>query len=229
MSSILVVDDDAHIREVARFALAKAGYTVELASDGSTALDRIERGPKVDLMVLDVLMPELDGLALCRRLAGRIPIVFLSSRGEEADRVLGLDLGADDYLAKPFSPRELVARVAAVLRRSSTDHVPESRPVLAIGSIEIDRDRHEVRVARAAGAAMEPLAVTATELKLLATLVSHRGRVLSRGQLITTVYGDDHHISERTIDTHVRNLRAKLTAAGGDVIETVHGVGYRCG
>lgn len=222
MTSVLVVDDDAHIREVARFALAKAGYTVELANDGAYALERIERGPKPDLIVLDVLMPELDGLAVCRRLSGRVPIVMLSSRGEEADRVLGLDLGADDYLAKPFSPRELVARVAAVLRRAATK-VPEARPVLAIGPVEIDRDRHEVRVSNTL------LQVTATELKLLATLASHRGRVLSRGQLITTVYGDDHHISERTIDTHVRNLRAKLTALGSDVIETVHGVGYRAG
>lgn len=223
MTSVLVVDDDAHIREVARFALAKAGYTVELATDGACALERIERGPKPDLIVLDVLMPELDGLAVCRRLGGRIPIVMLSSRGEEADRVLGLDLGADDYLAKPFSPRELVSRVAAVLRRTAGAQVPEARPVLAIGQLEIDRDRHEVRISGAS------LQVTATELKLLATLVGHRGRVLSRGQLITTVYGDDHHISERTIDTHVRNLRAKLTAAGSDVIETVHGVGYRAG
>jgi len=227
MTAVLVVDDDAHIREVARFALARAGYAVELAVDGARAAERLERGG-IDLVVLDVLMPELDGLALCRRLGGRVPVVFLSSRGEEADRVLGLDLGADDYLAKPFSPRELVARVAAVLRRSTTTTVPEARPLLAIDAeagvrVVIDRDRHEVKVGDV------PLPVTATELRLLATLAAHRGRVLSRGQLISTVYGDDHHISERTIDTHVRNLRAKLSAAGGDVIETVHGVGYRCG
>ena len=235
MTSVLVVDDDAHIREVARFALVKAGYAVELASDGAHAFDRLERGG-IDLVVLDVLMPELDGLALCRRLQHqgtcspggslaqrRVPIVFLSSRGEEADRVLGLDLGADDYLAKPFSPRELVARVAAVLRRSKPEPAQVPRPILMIGIVAIDRDRHEVRVSDA------PLTVTATELRLLATLALHPGRVLSRGQLIATVYGDDHHISERTIDTHVRNLRAKLAAAGADVIETVHGVGYRCG
>ena len=222
MTTVLIVDDDAHIREVARFALAKAGYSVELASDGAQAYERLERGG-IDLVVLDVLMPELDGLALCRRLGGRVPVVFLSSRGEEADRVLGLDLGADDYLAKPFSPRELVARIGAVLRRTSATQVPEARPLLTIGAVAIDRDRHEVRIHDA------PLQVTATELRLLATLAIHRGRVLSRGQLISTVYGDDHHISERTIDTHVRNLRAKLTAAGSDVIETIHGVGYRCG
>lgn len=227
MATILVVDDDAHIREVARFALARAGHSVELANDGAAAMSRIEQRVP-DLVVLDVLMPELDGLALCRRLRNngqRVPIVFLSSRAEESDRILGLDLGADDYLTKPFSPRELVSRVAAVLRRASPDvvaAVPAAQPVLAIGEVAIDRDRHEVKVSGS------PLDVTATELRLLATLASHRGRVLSRGQLIATVYGDDHHISERTIDTHVRNLRAKLAAAGAPVIETVHGVGYRC-
>jgi len=224
MASVLVVDDDAHIREVARFALARAGHAVELAHDGEVAYTRLARGG-IDLVVLDVLMPELDGFALCRRLraSGRVPIVFLSSRGEEADRVLGLDLGADDYLAKPFSPRELVARVAAVLRRTADRQLPAAQPVLAIGAVAIDRDRHELRVGDRA------LDVTATELRLLAALAAHRGRVLSRAQLIAAVYGGDHHISERTIDTHVRNLRAKLTAAGADVIETVHGVGYRCG
>jgi two-component system OmpR family response regulator len=227
MTSVLVVDDDAHIREVARFALIRAGHVVELAGDGAEALDRLHRGG-IDLVVLDVLMPELDGFAVCRQIRahGRTPIIFLSSRGEEVDRVLGLELGADDYLTKPFSPRELVARVAAVLRRASepaAGSVPAPQPPLAIGRVTIDRDRHEVRVGD------DALIVTATELRLLATLATHRGRVLSRGQLIATVYGGDHHISERTIDTHVRNLRAKLAARGADVIETVHGVGYRCG
>jgi len=222
MASVLVVDDDAHIREVARFALARAGHDVELATDGLAAESRLARGA-IDLVVLDILMPELDGFAVCRRLRGRVPVVFLSSRGEEADRVLGLDLGADDYLAKPFSPRELVARVAAVLRRTAQTS-PEAvapLPVLVVGRVSIDRDRHEVRVGDT------PLPVTATELRLLAALAAHRGRVLARGQLIATVYGGDHHITERTIDTHVRNLRAKLAEAGV-VIETVHGVGYRC-
>ena len=232
MATILVVDDDPHIREVARFALARAGHVVELAGNGVEAEARLARG-RIDLVVLDILMPELDGLSLCRRLAGAMStikrlepapaIVLVSSRGEEADRVLGLELGADDYLAKPFSPRELVARVAAVLRRTAAEAVPAARPVLQVGTVTIDRDRHAVQIAGA------ELVVTATELRLLATLAIHKGRVLSRHQLIATVYGDDHHISARTIDTHIRNLRAKLAAAGAPVIETVHGVGYRCG
>ncbi|MEJ7598740.1 MAG: response regulator transcription factor [Kofleriaceae bacterium] len=221
MPSILIADDDAHVREVARFALSRAGYAVELAGDGVVALDRLGHGG-IDLVVLDVLMPELDGLAVCRQISGKVPVILPSSRGEEVDRVMGLELGADDYLAKPFSPRELVARVTAVLRRAHAERIPEPKPVLALGPVAIDRDRHEVRVRE------DALAVTATELRLLGALASHRGRVLSRGQLIATVYGDDHHVSERTIDTHVRNLRAKLAAAGADVIETVHGVGYRC-
>jgi len=224
MATILVVDDDAHLREVVRFALARAGHAVELACDGVAALERVARGG-IELVVLDVLMPELDGLSVCRRLRGQVPIVFLSSRGEELDRVLGLEYGADDYLAKPFSPRELVARVAAVLRRASPQTAAAAplppRPPLAIGGVAIDRDRHEVRVGGA------PLAVTATELRLLAALAEHGGRVLSRAQLIAAAYGDDHHITARTIDTHIRNLRAKLASAGAPVIETVHGVGYR--
>ena len=219
---VLVVEDDRTVAEVVTRYLEREGFAVESVGDGHEALARAD-AQLPDLVVLDILMPELDGLALCRQLRGRVPIVFLSSRSEEADRVLGLDLGADDYLTKPFSPRELVARVAAVLRRTSAQAVPAPRPVLAVGPVTIDRDRHAVRVGDA------ELEVTATELRLLATLASHKGRVLSRHQLIATVYGDDHHISARTIDTHVRNLRAKLAAAGVPVIETVHGVGYRCG
>jgi two-component system OmpR family response regulator len=219
VSRILVVDDEAHIREVVRYALERDGFAVETAPDGVVAARRVEDGG-IDLIVLDVLMPELDGLSLCRRLRGKVPVIFLSSRAEEADRIVGLDLGADDYVTKPFSPGKLAARVRSVLRRSERA-VDAPPPVLQHGRLEVDRARHEVRVDGA------PIAATVTELRLLAALVERPGRVLTRGQLITFVYEGDHHITTRTIDTHVRNLRAKLAARDLDVIETVHGIGYR--
>jgi DNA-binding response OmpR family regulator len=215
MTSVLVVDDDAHIREVARFALARAGYTVELANDGAIALDRVHRGG-VDLVVLDVLMPELDGFALCRRLQGRVPIVFLSSRGEEADRVLGLDLGADDYLAKPFSPRELVARIRALLRRVERRPAPAGDAIV-VGPLAIDRGARRVHVDGA------EVHLTPTEFDLLALLAGRPGIVFSREQLLAEVWGWRDGSGQRTVDSHVRGLRRKL---GSDLVRTVHGVGY---
>jgi two-component system OmpR family response regulator len=224
VSRILVVDDEANIREVVRYTLEREGFAVETAADGAAAASRLEEGG-IDLVVLDVLMPELDGLSLCRRVRARgvqLPIIVLSSRGEEADRIVGLDLGADDYMTKPFSPGELAARVRSVLRRSEVRAVEPAAPVLRHGDVEVDRARHEVRVGGAA------VAVTVTELRLLGALIERPGRVLTRGQLIAIVYDGDHHITVRTIDTHVRNLRAKLAARGvNDAIETVHGMGYK--
>src|ERR1700759_1687610 len=178
MASVLVVDDDAHIREGARFALARAGHTVELAGDGAAAAERIARGG-LALVVLDILMPELDGLTLCRQLGGRVPIVFLSSRGEEADRVLGLELGADDYVTKPFSPRELVARVRTVLRRTQPE--PGTPDVLSFTNLSIDQRAREVRVEDAA------VALTAKEFDLLTYLASSPRQVFSRAQLLHAV------------------------------------------
>ena len=224
-ATILIVEDEYAVARGIQYALQQEGYEVTLARSGEEGLDIATKGAP-DLVLLDVRLPGMDGFEVLRRLraAGmKAPVLMLTARDEEVDKVIGLELGADDYLTKPFSPRELVARVAAVLRRTAAEAVPAPRPVLAVGGVTIDRDRHAVRVGDA------ELVVTATELRLLATLASHKGRVLSRGQLIATVYGDDHHISARTIDTHVRNLRAKLAAAGAPVIETVHGVGYRCG
>jgi two-component system OmpR family response regulator len=220
MARILVVDDDAHIREVVRYALVHDGHAVDEAADGSAALERVATGG-VDLVVLDVLMPELDGLALCRRLRGTVPIIFLSSRTEEADRVLGLDLGGDDYVTKPFSPRELSARVRAVLRRHADPLAPAPPPIQR-GRLSIDRARHVATVDD-----RHTLALTATELRLLAALLEHPGRVLSRDQLIACAYPGSHHIAARTVDTHVRNIRHKLAAHGLDPIATVTGVGYR--
>jgi two-component system OmpR family response regulator len=222
VSRILVVDDEAHIREVVRYALERDGVRVELAADGAAAERRLAAGG-IDLIVLDVLMPELDGLSLCRRLRGAAeapPIIFLSSRTEEADRIAGLDTGGDDYVTKPFSPNELAARVRSVLRRRrGADPAPAP---LRRGRLVIDRARHEARVDD------ELVPLTVTELRLLAALVEQPGRALTRAQLIDRAYPGAHHVSERTIDTHVRNVRAKLGVHRLDPIETVHGLGYRC-
>lgn len=224
MATILVADDEANIREVIRYALVKDGHTVEIAENGDAAWARLQTSG-IDLLVLDVLMPGLDGLSLCRRLrattSGGPPIVFLSSRGEELDRVLGLELGGDDYLPKPFGPRELVTRVNAVLRRVRPREGAEPTARLAHGPLAIDMSRHEVSVG---GARVE---LTVTELRILCALLEAGGRVLTRGQLIEHVREADYHITERTVDTHVRRIRAKLRPHDIDPIETVHGLGYK--
>jgi two-component system OmpR family response regulator len=219
---VLVVDDDGHIREVMRFALEKAGYRVTEAPDGTRAYELVEREP-FDLVVLDIVMPEDDGLTLCRKIRARsrLPIIFVSSRDEELDRVLGLELGADDYLTKPFSPRELAARVAAVLRRTLPGPAPAAAaPPLVRGPIQLDVVRHTCQVSG------RELSLTVTEFELLRALLQSPGRVLSRAQLVELAYGVGHYISDRTVDSHVRRLRAKLGDAAG-ALETVYGVGYR--
>jgi two-component system OmpR family response regulator len=220
MAKILVVDDDGHIREVLRYALQKAGHSVLEAKDGREALDSAARHAP-DLMVLDILMPEDDGLSVCRQLRAhsRLPIIFLSSRDEELDRVLGLTLGADDYITKPFSPRELVARVEAVLRRTSEPTRPGR--VLAHGQRALDTGKHQCSFAG------QPVTLTVMEFALLEVLLAAPGRVFSRAQIVEQAYGDGHFITERTVDSHVRRVRKKLSEAGSDPIETVYGVGYR--
>jgi len=220
MARILIADDDGHIREVVRYALERAGHQVVEASNGALALS-LFASEVPELIVLDILMPEDDGLSVCRQLRAhsKVPIIFLSSRDEELDRVLGLELGADDYITKPFSPRELVARVAAVLRRMT--HEVERDERVVHGVLEVDLGRHECRYRGAL------LSFTVTELALLVALMRAPGRVIERDALVRKAYGDDHHITERTVDSHVRRIRAKLSAAGTDPIETVYGVGYR--
>jgi two-component system, OmpR family, response regulator len=222
---LLVADDEANIREVACYALRRDGFEVEEAPDGAAALQRIERGG-IDLLVLDVLMPALDGLALCRQLrrpgAPALPIIFLSSRTEEADRVLGLELGGDDYLTKPFSPRELAARVRSVLRRAAAPDAIAAPAPLCRGRLRIDRANGEAFVD-----GDRRVALTLTELRLLAALIEHPGRVLTRAQLIARAYEGEHHVTERTVDSHLKRVRAKLAAHGVEAVETVHGLGYR--
>lgn len=220
-AEILVVDDDPRLREVLRYTLMRAGFTVREAADGRAALAAVEaRSP--DLVVLDVLMPELDGLSACRELRARgcrVPVVFLSTRGEELDRVLGLDLGGDDYLPKPFAPNELVSRVRAVLRRS--------RPA-AGGSAVVERDgvRVDLTAFRATAEGVD-LGLTPTELRMLHALLSHGDDVLSRARLVKAAYEGAHFVSDRTVDSHVRGVRARLRGAGVDRVETVTAVGWR--
>ena|SRR6185436_3866938 len=221
MATILVVDDDAHIREVVQYTLERDGHAVVAAKDGLEALERAADGA-IDLVLLDVLMPELDGLAVCRRLRAQraVPIIFLSSRAEEVDRVLGLELGGDDYVTKPFSPRELAARVTAVLRRTTAAPAPEAGHVTR-GRLVLHLPGHEVRVD---GTLVD---FTVTEFAILRALLEQPGRVWSRTQIIARVRADDFRMTERTIDTHVRRIRAKLRGHGLDPIETVHGLGYK--
>lgn len=223
MSHILVVDDDPHLREVVRYALARQGHLVREAQNGVEALQMHAASP-ADLIVLDVVMPELDGIDTCRELrkTSRVPIVFLSSRDEEFDRVLGLELGGDDYLTKPFSTRELVARIKAVLRRAGPEPSQTDKPrVITVNGLRLDLDEHRV------WGGDNEVVLTVTEFSLLRVLMGRPGKVYTRDELVEHAYGDHHHISERTLDSHVRRIRQKFRELGLDPVETVHGLGYR--
>lgn len=221
VADILLADDDPSLREVVRYALTRAGFTVREAANGLEALARFREAP-VDLVVLDVLMPELDGLEVCKRIRAesRVPIVFLSSRGEELDRVLGLELGGDDYLTKPFSTRELVSRVKAVLRRSRPEE-PDPGTLLEASGVRMDV------TAFRAWAGSHELQLTVTEFRILEVLVRRPGRAFPRDELVELAYPGPHHVSDRTLDSHVRRIRQKLRDGGVDAIETVHGLGFR--
>jgi two-component system OmpR family response regulator len=221
MAVILVADDDGHIREVVRFALEKAGHRVIEAADGTAALRCCAEEP-VDVVVLDIIMPELDGIAVCRKLRERssVPILFLSSRDDELDRILGLEMGADDYVTKPFSPRELAARVKALLRRMSGPAEPAEEPIRR-GALTLDVQRYKCFWRDT------EVVLTVTEFALLRSLMGHAEKVYSRGELVDRAYGLGHAITDRTIDSHIRRIRRKLSDAGADPIETVYGVGYR--
>jgi two-component system OmpR family response regulator len=220
---ILIADDDAQIRDVLRIALSQAGFAVAEAADGRAALEAaLSLSP--DLIVLDIGMPEMDGLSVCRELrkTSQVPVLFLTAQADEIDRVVGLELGADDYVSKPFSPRELVARVRAIVKRSGVG-APE-QAVMRRGLLSLDPERHLCHVNDA------PVTLTAREMELALHLMRRPDNVLSRPQLVDQIYGTNVHVSDRTMDSHLRNLRAKLTAAGcADAIETVHGVGIRMG
>jgi two-component system OmpR family response regulator len=223
--SILVVDDDPHIRDVVRFAFEKTGMNISIAQDGKEALQQFDRNVH-DLIVLDIGMPEMDGLEVCRQIrkTAETPILFLSARDEEIDRILGLEIGGDDYVTKPFSPRELVARVNAILRRARSALPPAEAKTLSHGSLTIDIDT------RAASFDDKPVALTALEFSILRALLARPGFVFTRELILDAAYAGNIHVADRTIDSHIRNIRAKMAATGSDsVIETVHGVGFKLG
>lgn len=236
---ILVVDDDPHICEVIVFALEKSGRTPVIAHNGTKAWD-LFCAQTPDIIVLDVGLPDIDGLELCRRIRkiSDTPILFLSARDEEIDRILGLELGGDDYVTKPFSPRELVARINVILRRrqpGGPDTVPPPSPApqnqvsnttgqLTHGALTMDRERHMVLLDQ------KTVPLTALEFEMLACLIARPGIVLSRDQLMQGAYAHNIHVSDRTIDSHIRNIRAKFAKLHCQhVIETVKSVGFRIG
>jgi DNA-binding response OmpR family regulator len=224
-ATILVVDDERDLVELLRYNLQRGGYEVACAYDGNEAIDAAQRH-RPDLVVLDLMLPGEDGLEVCRRLradqkTAKVPIIMLTAKAAETDRIVGLELGADDYVTKPFSPRELVARVRAVLRRTaSSAELSSAATVVKHGPLTIDLDRHDVRFAG------QRITLTATEFRILHFIATRPGRVLSRDDIISGALGQDAMVFDRTIDVHITALRKKL-GKGADRIETVRGFGYR--
>ena len=223
-STVLVVEDEEDILEVLQYNLQQEGYEVACCMDGLQGLEQARR-LKPDLVLLDIMLPGMDGVEICRNLkeddsTRRIPIIMVTAKGEEIDVVLGLGVGADDYIPKPFKVRELVARVKALLRRSNLEQENASGNRISVGDLVIDPARHEVICAG------EPVEFTATEFRLLHYLAAHQGRVYSRSQLLDHAVGDDVVVSNRNIDVHIRSLRKKLCSCS-ELIETIRGVGYR--
>ena len=223
-STVLIVEDDPHTVEVVRLYLRRDGHTVLTASNGKDGL-RMARESAPDLVVLDLMLPEMGGLEVCRELRKEsdVPIVMLTARAEEEDRVAGFELGADDYVTKPFSPRELAARIRAVLRRTAQDQEEDSPARLTYREITLDTQR------RVASVGQTSLNLTPTEYRLLAMFLREPGRTFTRDEIISRVFGYDFDGFDRTVDSHVSGLRRKLDAAAKDrgYIQTVYGVGYR--
>lgn len=222
MTRILVVEDDASIQEVLRYSLVQAGFTVEIVSSAEQAQKSISH-VLPDVVLLDLMLPGMSGSAFARQLrqaprTRELPLIMVTARADESDRVAGLETGADDYLPKPFSPRELVARIRAVLRRRAPQHSGE---VIELGRLRLDPSAHTVSLDE------RQIDVGPTEYKLLHYLMSHPGRVFSRQQLLNAVWGDHRFIEERTVDVYVRRLRASLGDDGEKLVETVRGVGYK--
>jgi two-component system phosphate regulon response regulator PhoB len=221
-SKILIIDDESDVVDLIAMNLKSAGFDVLTANNGVAGLQRAKADLPA-LIVLDLMLPQMSGLEVCKvlkkdPLTARIPIIMLTAKSEEVDRIVGLELGADDYVPKPFSPRELVLRIQSVIRRAKNSG--EVSEILKIGDITLDHARHEVTIKG------QPVVLTAIEFKLLAILMERKGRVQSRDRLLNDVWGYESVIDTRTVDTHVRRLREKMGKAAG-YIETVRGVGYR--
>src|ERR671922_686324 len=219
MPTVLIADDEKNILQLARMYLVAEGFTVESAANGREALDKV-RQVKPDLVILDLMMPEIDGWEVCRRLRkdSDVPIIMLTARGEDVDKTVGLELGADDYLTKPFNARELVARVKAVLRRYTAGKAPEK--VLQVGDLRIDPERHEVYIGD------RPIDLRPKEFELLTALARNPGVVFDRERLLKIAWGYDYYGDSRTVDVHVTWLREKLRDSSAR-IQTVWGVGYK--
>ena len=222
MSSILIIEDEKDILDLVEYHLKQAGFQVLTAADGGAGLELAVK-KKPNLIILDLMLPGMDGKDVCRALKSNpvtqtIPVLMLTAKAEELDRVVGFELGADDYVTKPFSPRELVLRIKAILRRRTFDK--EGPKAIRLGDLLIDVDRHEVSIKE------RPISLTSTEFKLLVELASKRGRVLTRQSLLERVWGYTYEGYDRTVDTHIRRLREKLGDMA-DHIETLRGFGYR--
>ncbi len=219
--TILVVDDEPNIRELARIYLEQGGYQVITAGNGALALDQIEY-ERPALVVLDLMLPEVDGWEVCRQIrrSSLIPIIMLTARDDNVDKIVGLELGADDYITKPFNPRELVAKVRAVLRRSSVTPIQRTNEVRKVGNVTLDPISHQVTVGE------RKLSLRNKEFDLLKTMIDHLNIVLSREQLLELVWGYDYYVATRTVDVHVAQLRRKLVDSDLQ-IETVWGNGYK--
>jgi two-component system phosphate regulon response regulator PhoB len=223
-SHILLVEDETDLADLVALHLREAGFEVTVVHEGATALAQVQRA-QPDLILLDVMLPDVSGVEVCRRLrrssqTAHLPVIMLTAKTAELDRVVGFEVGADDYVTKPFSPRELVLRVEAILRRMASGSETESPERITLGPLTIDVPAHRVLVEG------DEVALTALEFRLLMDLVSRAGRVQSRNDLLERVWGYVPNVETRTVDTHVKRLREKL-GAGGTCIETVRGVGYR--
>ncbi len=224
MTKILIVEDEASFSEALEFLLGKEGFSIVTAATGTEALRKFEQGG-IDLVLLDLMIPEISGIEVCRqiRAKSKIPIIMLTAKDSEVDKVVGLEIGADDYVTKPYSSRELVARIRAVLRRNGNDEVESTSGLLTVGGVKMDVDRHQVSVNGSA------ISLPLKEFELLEFLMRNAGRVLTRMQLIDRVWGSDYVGDTKTLDVHIKRLRAKIETdpANPTVIQTVRGLGYK--